>query len=221
MRVVGYIRVSTQGQGDSGLGLEAQKEKIAAYCSLYDLELVSVFIDIASGKSLKGRDGLTQALAALDRGEASGLIVAKLDRLTRSVKDLGELIDKWFSRFSFFCVAEQVDTRTAAGRLVLNLLTSVAQWERETIGERTRAALAVKKNRGERVGYIPFGYRLAADGKTLEDDPQEQWILSEIKTLRRLGLSLRDIAAELNARGIYNREKKPWSHMAIKRVAKI
>ncbi len=149
MKVIGYLRVSTQEQEQSGLGLEAQQEKIRAYCGLYDLELVDMVQDAASGKSLKGREGLALALAMLARGEVEGLIVAKLDRLTRSVKDLGELIENYFAKYSLFVVAEQVDTRTASGRLVLNLLTSVAQWERETIGERTAAALGAKRERGK------------------------------------------------------------------------
>ncbi len=119
MKVIGYLRVSTQEQEQSGLGLEAQQEKIWAYCGLYELDLVDMVQDAASGKSLKGRDALAGALAMLTRGEADGLIVAKLDRLTRSVKDLGELIETYFAKHSLFVVAEQVDTRTASGRLGL------------------------------------------------------------------------------------------------------
>jgi site-specific DNA recombinase len=96
MKVIGYIRVSTDGQEASGLGLEAQREKIAGYCNLYDLELVDLVQDTASGKAMKGRDGLHRTLAMLKRGEAEGLVVAKLDRLTRSVRDLGYLLGKYF-----------------------------------------------------------------------------------------------------------------------------
>lgn len=217
MKVIGYIRVSTTEQEQSGLGLEAQKEKIVAYCGLYDLELVDIVQDAVSGKSLKGRDSLALALAMLARGEADGLIVAKLDRLTRSVKDLGLLIEKHFSKFSLFVVTEQVDTRTASGRLVLNLLTSVAQWERETIGERTAAALGVKRSRGEKTGgKIPFGYDLA-DGKLIENR-QEQAVIKMIHDLRGQGFGYLKIANTLNDEGFTTKEGKQWHPMTVKQT---
>ena len=217
MKVIGYLRVSTQEQEQSGLGLEAQQEKIRAYCGLYDLELVDMVQDAASGKSMKGREGLALALAMLARGEAEGLIVAKLDRLTRSVKDLGELIEKYFAKFSLFVVAEQVDTRTASGRLVLNLLTSVAQWERETIGERTAAALGAKRARGEKTGgAVPFGYDLEA-GK-LAENPQEQAIIRLIDDLKGRGHGYKAIAKELNEQGYTTKQGAEWKQMTVKRV---
>jgi len=217
MKVIGYLRVSTQEQEQSGLGLEAQQEKIRAYCGLYDLELVDMVQDAASGKSVKGREGLALALAMLARGEAEGLIVAKLDRLTRSVKDLGELIEKYFAKFSLFVVAEQVDTRTASGRLVLNLLTSVAQWERETIGERTAAALGAKRARGEKTGgAVPFGYDLVA-GK-LAENPKEQAVIRLIDDLKGRGHGYKAIAKELNDRGYTTKQGAEWKQMTVKRV---
>ncbi|MDD3493138.1 MAG: recombinase family protein [Candidatus Thermoplasmatota archaeon] len=217
MKVIGYLRVSTQEQEQSGLGLEAQQEKIRAYCGLYDLELVDMVQDAASGKSMKGREGLALALAMLARGEAEGLIVAKLDRLTRSVKDLGELIEKYFAKYSLFVVAEQVDTRTASGRLVLNLLTSVAQWERETIGERTAAALGAKRARGEKTGgAVPFGYDLVA-GK-LAENPQEQAVIRLIDDLKGRGHGYKAIAKELNYRGYTTKQGAEWKQMTVKRV---
>ena len=166
MKAIAYLRVSTEDQAAKGVSLEVQRAKIAAYALLYELELVAVIEDAgASGKSLN-RPGLQRALAMLEAAEAEALIVMKLDRLTRSVRDLGELVDRHFApgRAALLSVGEQIDTRSAAGRLVLNVLTSVAQWERETIVERTTVALAPKRARGERIGAIPYGYRLAADG---------------------------------------------------------
>ncbi len=196
MKVVGYVRVSTEGQEASGLGLEAQREKIIGYCSLYDLELVEMVQDTASGKALKGRDGLHKALALLKNGKVKGLVVAKLDRLTRSVRDLGYLLERHFTEsHSLFVVAEQVDTRTASGRLVLNLLVSVAQWERETIGERTSAALLAKRKRGEKTGGdLPFGYDCGPDGKLIEN-PWEQGVIRLIEDLRQRGYGYKMIAA--------------------------
>ena len=92
MRAIGYLRVSTEEQANSGLGLEAQEKRVRQYAELYELELVDVIVDAgASGKTLE-RAGLARALEVLDRGDAGALLVAKLDRLTRSVLDLGVLL---------------------------------------------------------------------------------------------------------------------------------
>lgn len=114
-----------------------------------------------------------------------------------------------------FSVADSIDTRTAAGRLVLNVLLSVAQWERETIAERTRDALQHKIHMGERCGRIRFGFALADDGKTLLPVAAEQEAIRLMHELRTAGQTLRDIAAELNRRGIQTKEGKPWKHTTV------
>jgi site-specific DNA recombinase len=220
MKVIGYIRVSTDEQGKSGLGLESQTEKIKAYAGLYDLELIGIQVDIRSGKSIQGRDGLTAAIDSMNQGKADGLLIAKLDRLTRSVKDLGLLLETVFNRHALLVVAEQVDTRTAAGRLVLNILTSVSEWERQTIGERTTAALQIKKAKGEKTGgLVPFGFTLADDGKTLESDSKEQATIAMIRELNDKGHSLRKIAETLTKRGIKTKGgKSVWFPQQIKNI---
>ena len=126
-----------------------------------------------SAKSMD-RPGLQSVLAMLRRGEVQAVVVAKLDRLTRSVRDLGTLIEGPFAKAALPSVAEQIDTRSAGGRLVLHVLGSVAQWERETIGERVTVALAHLKAQGRRTGSVPYGKRLVGGaGKVLEDDPAE------------------------------------------------
>jgi site-specific DNA recombinase len=95
-------------------------------------------------------------------------------------------------------VAESLDTSSADARLVLNIMTAVSQWEREAIGERTRDALSRKRKRGERVGNLPFGSRLAGVGQHVEQDPGEQATLSEIRRLREQGTTMRGIATALN-----------------------
>lgn len=218
MQVVGYIRVSTDGQESSGLGLADQEQKIRAYCALYGLELVAIHKDAASGKDTQRR-GLQAALAMLRHGEAAGIVVAKLDRLTRSVRDMGILLDKYFrENFAFFVVAEQIDTRTAAGRLLLNLLASVAEWERETIGERTKAALSVKHKNGEKTGgYIPFGFDADAYGK-LTPNVTEQTVIQTILRLRAEGYSFQRIADALNAEGFLTKHNRTWSKAGVFKV---
>jgi len=219
-KVIGYIRVSTDEQGKSGLGLEAQEAKIEAYCGLYELDIVSVVSDSASGKSLK-RSGLAEALDRLKAGEAEGLIVAKLDRLTRNVRDMGDLLEEYFeSRFSLHVVAEQIDTTTAAGRMVLNILTSVAQWERETIAERTRDALTAKKARKEKTGgTVPFGFEVDADGR-LKENADEQTVIRMVRRLRDKGYSYQRIADALNIDGYTTKTGRCWTWQTVRRADK-
>jgi DNA invertase Pin-like site-specific DNA recombinase len=222
MKVIGYIRVSTEEQASDGVSLATQREKLHGYAKLYDLELVEIIEDAGqSGKTLD-RPGLQKALAMIRRGEAGGMLIAKLDRLSRSVVDWNTLIDDYFGERAgrqLFSVADSIDTRTAAGRLVLNVLMSVAQWERETIGERTRDALQHKIRNGERCGKVRFGYRLAEDGSTLIPVPDEQEAIQTIRRLKGAGESLRDIAAELTRRGILTKEgNAQWKHTTVARI---
>ena len=147
-RAVAYIRVSTDKQVERGASLEDQRAKIEAYAMLYDLELLHTYVDAGvSAKSLE-RPALAAAFEDLTHHRAEALIVVKLDRLTRSVVDLGSIVDRCNRQgWALMSVSEQIDTRTAAGRLVLNVLASVSQWERETIGERTSAAMRAKHRR--------------------------------------------------------------------------
>jgi len=211
-KAVGYIRVSTDKQTEHGVSLEAQQAKLTAYAQLYDLELVDVIIDAGVSAKTLERPGLQRALGMLRKGQANALLVAKLDRLTRSVKDLGTLVEDYFSsdKITLLSVADNIDTRTAAGRLVLNVLGSVAQWERETIGERTAEAMAHKREQGERTSlHAPYGFQIAADGKTLVADEGEQALLGAIRDARSRGLSQRAIVADLERRGFTTRKGTP------------
>ncbi len=225
MRAVAYVRVSTDKQATDGVSLDMQAAKVRMYAELYGIELVEVIVDEgASAKSLD-RDGLSRALALLDSGEADGLIVYKLDRLTRSVRDLGELIDRYFGpkgSAALVSVEEQVDTSTATGRMILNVLMSVSQWERETIGERTSAALRHKAKQGEYTGgpNVPYGYRIAADGIRLEKHEGEQMVIQAIHEYRAAGLSLRKISAKLIEHGFTPRKGPKFSPNTINRIAK-
>lgn len=221
MRVIGYIRVSTEEQATSGQSLDAQRAKLTAYASLYELELVDIIVDAGASAKTLNRKGLQAALASLRRGEADGLLIAKLDRLSRSVKDWNTLIDGFFGEKAgkqLFSVADCIDTRTAAGRLVLNVLMSVAQWERETIGERTRDTLRFKISKGERCGKVRFGYTLGDDGKTLVPSATEQEAIVLMQRLRSEGESYRKIAAELNTRTISTKEGGQWQPMTVRNI---
>ncbi len=155
MRTIGYVRVSTDKQAERGISLDAQAEKIRAMALVQGAELSEIIVE--SGESAKSlnRPGMAKLLALVDAGKVKAVIVAKLDRLTRSVKDLCELLERFDRRgVALVSVAESLDTGSAAGRLVLNIMAAVSQWEREAIGERTRDALCHKRSRGERIGNI-------------------------------------------------------------------
>lgn len=221
MKAIGYVRVSTERQADRGVSLEAQAEKIKAMALVQGAELVDTIVEGGESAKTLNRPGMAKLLALVDKGKVQAVIVAKLDRLTRSVKDLCELLERFERRgVALISVAESLDTGSAAGRLVLNIMAAVSQWEREAIGERTRDALRHKRANGERVGNIQFGYRLSTDGTHLEPDPGEQAVLAEIRALRKNGLTLRGIAAALNRKALRTRRGSAWRLEHVARIVK-
>lgn len=152
MRVIGYIRVSTDDQARSGLGLEAQEQTLRQAAAREGWDLVDLVVD--EGRSAKSLDrkGLLDAVARVAAGEAETIAVAKLDRLTRSLVGLADLLE-WGERVGASIVALDLglDTSTSTGRLVARIMASVGEWEREQISDRTRAAAAVKRDKGERI----------------------------------------------------------------------
>lgn len=198
-RIVGYLRVSTDKQAEKGTSLDIQREKIAGFAAVYSegIELVSFVEDAGYSAKDLNRPGLSRVLAMLDAGEIDGLIVMKLDRLTRSVGDMSKLIEDYFAKGlgDLLSVSDMIDTHTASGRMILNLLTTVAQWERETIAERTRASMqhkiALKEYTG---GILPLGWSIDPDGVHLVEHPEEQELVRRARALRGEGKTLREIA---------------------------
>ncbi len=200
-----YSRVSTDEQADSGLGLDDQTRKVNALAELHadGLERLVLTDDGYSAKSLN-RPGMTQALAMLESGEATMLIVSKLDRLTRSIRDFAEISTLADAQGWALIIGDpSVDTSKASGRLVLNLMMAVGEWEREVIGERTKSALAELKASGVRLGR-----------PVLMDETVRTRIASE----RADGRSLRAIAAGLTADEIPTARGGKWYASTIKAV---
>ena len=198
-----YARVSTEDQADSGLGLDHQREKLEAMATVKDWNTVYIEDAGYSSKDLD-RPGITKALAMLEAGEAEALVVLKLDRLSRSTVDFGRILELATDQvWSLVVLEEAVDTSTASGRLVANVLMSVAQWERETIGERTKAALAQLKSKGVKLG-----------APVLLDEGVRQRIADE----RADGRSLRAIADGLTADGVPTARGGRWHASTIKAV---
>ena len=214
LRVDGYIRVSTEEQARDGSSLALQREKIQWYCKAHDLKLVRIECDAGVSAKTLEREGVAAVLDDLDHGRVDGLVVIKLDRLTRSLSDWDGLITRYFSEEAgrrLFSVGDSIDTRTAAGRMVLNLLMTVAQWEREVIAERTRDALQGKIGRGERCGKVRFGYFLASDGKTLVPDPEQQKAIAFMRQWEAQGKTYRDMCETLEEMGIETKDGgKVW-----------
>lgn len=218
---IGYVRVSSDRQAEHGVSLEAQAEKIRAMAVVQGVELADLIVDAAESAKSLDRPGMQHLLSLVEAKKVDKILIAKLDRITRSVKDLAELMDLFNRRgVSLISVAESLDTTSPAGRLVANVMISVSQWEREAIGIRTKEAMHFKRSQNERVGTVPFGYQLSTDNKHLEPNPSEQSVLILIRRLRKAGRTLRAIAAELNSRKITTRCGGEWHHVYVAGVLK-
>jgi site-specific DNA recombinase len=203
MKAIGYTRVSTEEQAKEGISLFAQRTKIMAYCDLNGLDLVGIKEDAGkSGKDLK-REGVQELIDMVEKKKIDAVVVYKLDRLSRRVKDTVEVMELVEKRgVAFHSITEKIDTTTAMGKFFLNILASMNQWERDTISERTKDALGVKKRNGQRTGGIPYGYSLGEDGSTLVEIPSEQKTILKIMSLVRRHNSYMAICKVLTKEGM-------------------
>lgn len=190
MRIIGYARVSTEEQASSGLGIDAQEREIRRQVELRGWALTGLVRDEGHTAKTLERPGLQEALRQIAAGKADGIIVAKLDRLSRSTVDFGLLLE-WFNELDATLVALDlgVDTSTPGGRLVANVIMSVAEWERDANAERTRAALQALRARGKSISR-----------PAVADDPDlAGWIRAKRE---KEGWTLQEIADDLNARKV-------------------
>lgn len=200
MRVVGYVRVSTDKQATEGRSLEVQRETIAAYAANNGLTLVGIFEDAGmSGHSL-ARPGLQCALDEVRTGSASAVVVTALDRLTRSARDAAKLLrGELRAEGSLLVIDDAIDDKA------------------EVSSKRTRDALAHKKANGEFCGgEVPYGYTV--DGGELVPCEEEQATIRAAKSLRAKGLSLREVGKELIAMGYVPRRAETYSPTMVKRM---
>lgn len=220
-RAFGYLRVSTDSQADSGLGLESQLTTVKASASRLGLVLVEVFTDagLSGALGIEDRPSLFAAVQALKRGDV--LIVAKRDRLGRDLIGVA-LIERSIARKGarvLSAAGEGTEGTDASAMLQRQILDCFSEYERRLIGQRTKAALRAKRERGERAGNLPFGYSLNPDGRTLDRNEAEQAVLSALGELRRAGYSQRAIAAELNRQGFTTRRGTAWRHQYVAALA--
>lgn len=218
MKTIGYVRVSTDGQAQDGVSMEAQEAKIRAWADLNGAESVTIYRDAGiSGKRADNRPGLQEALSAIGKGDA--LIVYSLSRLARSTRDTIEIAEQLDGRGAdLVSLSEKIDTTTAAGKMVFRMLAVLSEFERDQVSERTRFALAHKRANGEKTGGdIPYGYRLE-DGR-LMPDPAEQKALALIRRLHKSGHSLRSIAKKLEKRGYRTKTGRThWHPQSVKQI---
>lgn len=220
MQAIIYTRVSTTAQVLDGVSLEAQRAKARSWAEANGHVVAAEFSDAGiSGKKTANRPGLQSALDAVCRGRGV-LVVYSLSRLARSTKDailIADRLEK--SGADLVSLTERIDTTSAAGKMVFRMLAVLAEFERDLVSERTKAALAHKRAKGERIGEIPFGYRLDANGINLVADDTEQATLADLRRMRLSGWSWQKIADELNARGIATKKGRAWTWQTARKIA--
>jgi len=226
-RYISYLRVSSQKQGESGLGLEAQRHAVASYLNGGKWELVKEFVEVESGKR-NDRPALDKALRAC-RLQNSTLIVGKLDRLARNTRFLLKLVEESGTRGVVFCDLPHIP-EGPTGKFMITQMAAVAEFEGAAISQRTKAALAAAKARGTELG----GRRVSADrweeiaakgreaGVTVRQRNADAWavdVMPVIQDLRESGATtLQAIADGLNERGIVTRRGNEWTPMQVSRV---
>lgn len=221
-QAIGYVRVSTDKQASEGVSLDAQKARISAWCEANGYELVNVFMDEGiSGKKMENRPELLKALASMKKGMA--LVSYSLSRLARSTKNLieiSELVGK--KSGDLVSLTEKIDTTTAAGKMMFQMLAVLSEFERNLTAERTSTALQHKKATGEKyTNRTPYGFE-AIEGRLVQVKAEAD-VVAEIQAQRTAGQTLQSIADGLNSRGIPTKQGKQWApatiHLLMKRTA--
>jgi DNA invertase Pin-like site-specific DNA recombinase len=203
--VVGYIRVSTEDQADNGNSLEAQQEAIMRYCAQRGWSCTGILRDVASGKDTRKRPQLHAAIALCDNGEASGIVVAKLDRLTRSVRDFVD-IKECSARggWSLHVIDLGLDLNTPIGEACMQILAVFAQLERHMIVDRIKTGLTIAKRNGKKCG------------RTSKLDPE---LVANIVRQHQSGNSYKGIARRLNDAGVPTGQGgKSWHATTIRKI---
>lgn len=222
-KLLGYVRVSTKGQSDN-FSIEDQIEKIKSYCNLYNFELTDIFHDVKSGSNIENRKGLNDLLERLNGYD--GLIVFKLDRLSRSAKNTLELLDTLNkNNKTLISVSEQFDFSSHQGKLFLTMLAGFSEYERDVIKERMTNGRNAKKKSGVYAGGRPkLGKKISHDVienkivKTLVDDPKELEIIKKIKNHKRAGKNIYQITSWLNTNGYKTKSGKDFTQVQVKRA---
>lgn len=216
---VGYVRVSTDEQS---LGPEAQRNAIEKWAQARGVRVVAVFEDhgFSGGASVEKRPGLLGALAALRENGAGLLVAAKRDRIARDTL-IATMVEQAAQRAGAILTTADGSSDGAGpeGQLMRGIVDVFAAYERGVIRSRTKAALAVKRSRGERIsGRVPFGSQLAADGVHLEENPAERAIITRVSEMRASGRTLQAIVEECARLGVVSRSGRPLQLTQVVRI---
>lgn len=217
MEAIGYLRVSTREQGDSGLGIEAQRARVAQAAAARGAELVGEYVEIESGRKAD-RPQLAAAMAEARRRKAL-LVVGKVDRLGRDAEMVLRLDRETRANGMagiLFADLPEADTSTANGRMVLGLMASIAEWEAGRISERTREALAAAKARGVQLGGLRANTRARNDEARQRAQSGAERLRPLLTALQAQGASLRQMAEALAAAGTTTRNGKPLSPSTVR-----
>lgn len=222
MRIVGYIRVSTDYQVTTQIGLDFQEQAIHEYAKKNNIETVVVHRDegISGALGIARRPGLLRALNELTKD--SILVVDKRDRLARDIMVMAmieSMVSKKKSRIISLSGEGTADD-SPSSILLRRMVDIFSEHERLLTSERVKVIHKVKKERREPMGILPFGYRRCDNGKKFERDPDQQKILKRIVTLRNNGTSFQKIANRLNNEKIYNRDNLAWTKYSINKAYK-
>lgn len=214
-----YARVSSREQASEGHSLEAQETRLRALAQAQDVELAHVFVDAGFSAKTMRRPALSELLTAIRAGEVSALYVMKLDRLTRRLEDLLTLVSLCEKHgTALISASEAIDTGSPAGKMMLQMLGVIAEFERGRASERIADTAFDLRSKGRvYCRHSPFGYR--REGKVLVEEPQEQRALKAIRSMHSQGASLRQIAQMLEARGIPPKGKA-WYGSSVRAIIK-
>ena len=219
MKLVGYVRVSSVGQ-EENTSLEDQQRRIQQYCDAMNHQLVEVFVEVGSGKSTKTRPEFQNALQVVQE-RADGIIAIKLDRIARNTRDVLTLVEDVLEPHNKHLVLLDlnVDTSTPTGKMVLTMMSAVAELERSNILERTSKGREFKRAQGLYAGGAPaFGLKVMVGQEQLVQDPEEQQVIDLIRNLRSQGKSMGAIAQHLNAEGYRSKRGGLWYGSSVKNV---
>lgn len=219
MKCVAYCRVSTAGQSEEGVSLEMQQARVAAWAVANGYEQEAVFVEALSGGKASNRPELQKALTLACKVKGV-LIVYSLSRLARSVKDtlaIAERLEKAGANLA--SLTERIDTNSALGKMVFRLLSTLNEFEKDQLSERTLGAMAHLRRSNRRISpRIPFGYDLAADCQTLVPNTNEQATIGRILALRSEGKTLATIAGELDTAGVATKLGGRWGASSVRSI---
>jgi len=219
MKAIAYCRVSTVAQGEDGVSLEMQRDRIAGWCVGNGYEQEAVFVETMSGGRASNRPELQKALSMSCRVRGV-LVVFSLSRLARSVKDtllIAERLERAGANLA--SLTERIDTNSALGKMVFRLLSSLAEFEKDQLSERTASAMGHLRRSNRRISArIPLGYNLARDGATLIPNRSELRVIEDICRRRHKGQSLASIAGRLQLDGVATKAGGRWHASTVRAI---